>query len=75
VVTAEVNGFNTTEGRARRGGFMEGKSRWHVTASTRRLQTTELGGGTVEGGWIQRRRSRAQATWEEGNDRWGPPIS
>jgi hypothetical protein len=58
-----------------RGGFKEGKSRRRVTASTRRLQGAELGGGAVGGGWIQRRRGRAQATREEGNDRWGPPVS
>jgi hypothetical protein len=31
-------------------GFKEGKSRWCVTASTRRLQGAKLGGGAVGGG-------------------------
>jgi hypothetical protein len=44
-------------------------------ASTQRLQRPELGGGVVEGGRILLRRGRAQAMWEEGNDRWGPPVS
>jgi hypothetical protein len=57
------------------GDFKEGKSRRRVIASTRSLQGAELGGGAVRGTWIQRRRGRAQTTWEEGDDRWGPPIS
>jgi hypothetical protein len=44
-----------------RGGvFKEGKSRWHITASTQRLQGVELGGGAVEGGWIRQRRGLTQ---------------
>jgi hypothetical protein len=57
------------------GGFKEEKSRWRVTASIRHIQDAELGGGIVRGGWIWQRCGRAQATWEEGDDRWDPHLS
>jgi hypothetical protein len=44
-------------------------------ASTQRLQGVELGGEVVGGGWVQRPCGRVQVTWEEGDDRWGPPVS
>jgi hypothetical protein len=58
-----------------RGGFKEGKSRRRFMASTQRLQGVELGGEVVGGGWVQRPCGRVQVTWEEGDDRWGPPVS
>jgi hypothetical protein len=58
-----------------RGALKKGNQGGHVTASTRRLQGAELGGGVVGGGRIQRRGDRAQAMQEEGDDRWGPPIN
>jgi hypothetical protein len=56
-------------------GFKEGKSRRRVTASTQHLQGAELGSEAVGGGWIRWRHNRTQATREEGNDRWGPPVN
>jgi hypothetical protein len=57
------------------GGFKEGKSGQRVTASTRHLQGAELRGGAAGGDWIQWWHGRAQATREEGENRWGPPVS
>jgi hypothetical protein len=57
------------------GALRRGNQGGCVTASTRRLQGAEPGGGAVGGSWIQRWRSRTQAMREEGNDRWGPPVS
>jgi hypothetical protein len=57
------------------GALRRGNQGGRVMASTQRLQRPELGGGAVEGGRILLRRGRAQAMWEEGNDRWGPPVS
>jgi hypothetical protein len=46
-----------------------------VTASTWSLQGAELGSGAVGGSRIWWWRGRAQAMWEEGDDRWGLTIS
>jgi hypothetical protein len=53
---------------------MEGKSRRQIMASTQRLQAMELGGRAVRGGWIRQWHDQALATWEGGDDRWGPIV-
>jgi hypothetical protein len=76
VVTGGVNGFNAIEGKARLGGALRrGNQGGRVTATTQHLRGMELGGGANRGGRIWRQRGRAQVMREEGDDRWGPPIS
>jgi hypothetical protein len=58
-----------------RGSLRRGNQGGRVTASTQHLQGAELGGGAVGGDQIRRRHGQASAMREEGDDRWGPPVS